>query len=81
MTDIRTPPLYVEDPRLQIALAALRVIARMTGYSPDKPGFRVVAQAALKEIASFEADVPIPAATTIEGQVSAADAPATTGGG
>lgn len=50
MTDLKTPPLYVEDPRLKIAIAALRVIATMPGYSPDVPNFRVVAQVALKEI-------------------------------
>ena len=50
MTDLKTPPLYPEDGRLQIATAALRVIAKMPGYSPDSPNFRVVAQTALKEI-------------------------------
>lgn len=48
--DLKTAPLYVEDPRLAVAVAALRVIATMPGYSPDAPNFRVIAQTALKEV-------------------------------
>lgn len=45
-----TPPLYPNDHRLEIAIAALRLIAIMPGYSPESPNFRVVAQTALKDI-------------------------------